>query len=219
VLRCRTFHLLLGNHVEERLEVRTELLFLRGCWLQAGPKEYDCCSEVQGGSFGDGSPVNVVDDAAACFLCALMCGHYRGLRVEHVVELRMLVLKSLLSLVQLVEARLLPLAVVPVMRRFLTSRCVGKSGLTFRGAIVGVGGVYCVGLLLEDETLALQVVGRQRLLVERRAFGLVTACLRSPRGDWRCVSRGSGIFHPTAGEPRLPLRVHRVVVELEFVQG
>jgi hypothetical protein len=151
--------------------------------------------------------VNVVNDAAACFLCELMCGRCHGLRVEHVVELRMLVLKSLLSLVQLVEARLLPLAVVPVMRRFLTSRCVRKSGLTFRGAIIGVGGVDCVGLLLEDETLMLQVVGRQHLLVGRRTFGLVTACLRSPRGDRRCVSRGGGIFHPSAGEPRLPLKV------------
>jgi hypothetical protein len=80
--------------------------------------------------------VNVADDAEVYLLCALMRGHCCGLRAEHVMEPRPLVLESLLSLVQLVEARLLPLTVVLVPRRFLTSGRVGRSGLTFCGAII-----------------------------------------------------------------------------------
>jgi hypothetical protein len=70
---------------------------------------------------------------------------------------------------------------------------------------------------MEDETVAPRVVGRRRLLTGGRAFGLIVACMRSPRGVRSCVSRGSGSICPSAGEPRLPLRVHGVVAELEFV--
>jgi hypothetical protein len=52
--RRRTFLLLLGDHVEEHLQVLTKLLFLRGGWLEAGLEEYGRCSEVLGGPFGDG---------------------------------------------------------------------------------------------------------------------------------------------------------------------
>jgi hypothetical protein len=64
-----------------------------------------------------------------------------------------------------------------------------------------------------------RVMGRQRLIARRRAFSLVATCLRSPRGDRLCVSRDGGSIRPAAGEPRLPLRVHGVVVELEFIPG
>jgi hypothetical protein len=124
-----------------------------------------------------------------------------------------------MSLVKLVEASTLPLAVALVLRRFLASGGVDQSGLTFRRALVRVGGVDCVGLLLEDETLAPQVVGRWRLLVGRRALDLVAACLRCLRGDRACVSRGDGSSCPTARELCLPLGVHRVVVVLELVLG
>jgi hypothetical protein len=38
-----------GGRVEEHLEVLTELLFLWGCWLRAGPEEYNHHGEVLGG--------------------------------------------------------------------------------------------------------------------------------------------------------------------------
>jgi hypothetical protein len=63
--RCRTFRLLFGSHVEERLEVLTELLFLRDRRLGAGPEEHGCCCEVLGGLFGNGYPKNTADDVAA----------------------------------------------------------------------------------------------------------------------------------------------------------
>jgi hypothetical protein len=195
--------------------VLTKLLFLRGGWLEAGLEEYGRCSEVLGGPFGDGSPLNVIDDAAAYRLCAFMCRCCHCLCAEHVVEPHLLILESLLSLIQLIEARLLSLTAVLGLRRFLTSGCVERSGLTFRGAVVRVGGVDRIGLLLEDETLAPRVMGRRRLLARERAFGLVTACLRSPLGDRPCVSHGGGSFRPAAGEPRLLLRVHGVIAELE----
>jgi hypothetical protein len=70
-----------------------------------------------------------------------------------------------------------------------------------------------VGLLLEDEALAPQVVGCQSLL------DLIAACLGCLRGDRSFVSHGGGSSHPAAGEPRLPLRVHRVLAELELFPG
>jgi hypothetical protein len=60
----------------------------------------------------------------------------------------------------------LQLTVALVLRGFLASGGVGQSGLSFRGALVRVGGTDRVGLLLEDKTLAPRVVGRRRLLVE-----------------------------------------------------
>jgi hypothetical protein len=127
--------------VEERLEVLTELLSFQGHRLRAGPEEHDCCSEVLGGPFGDRSPVNIIDDAVVYFLCALTRGRCRSLRAECVVLPCLLFLESLLSLVELVEASTLPFAVTLIMRRFLTSGGIGRSGLIFRGALVRVGGV------------------------------------------------------------------------------
>jgi hypothetical protein len=60
----RTFYLLLGSHVEEHLEVLTELLFLQGHRLRAGPEEHGRCSEVLGGPFGNRSPMDIANDAA-----------------------------------------------------------------------------------------------------------------------------------------------------------
>jgi hypothetical protein len=57
------------------------------------------------------------------------------------VELCLLFLESLLSLIELVEVSTLSFAVIPELRGFLASGGVGRSGLTFRGALVGVGGV------------------------------------------------------------------------------
>jgi hypothetical protein len=37
-----------------------------------------------------------------------------------------------------------------------------------------------VGMLLEDEALAPHIVERRRLLANRRALRLITACLRCP---------------------------------------
>jgi hypothetical protein len=54
---------------------------------------------VLGCTFSNGSPVNITDDAAVYLLCALTHRGCRGVRAEHVVESRLLVLESLLSLV------------------------------------------------------------------------------------------------------------------------
>jgi hypothetical protein len=43
----------------------------------------------------------------------------------------------------------------------VASGSVGRSGLTFRRALVSVGGVDRVNMLLEDEALAYRVVGRR----------------------------------------------------------
>jgi hypothetical protein len=59
--------------------------------------------------------MNVVDDAAAYLLCALMCGCCCGLRAERVVEPHLLDLESLLNLVQLVEAGLMSLTVMLIL--------------------------------------------------------------------------------------------------------
>jgi hypothetical protein len=79
--------------------------------------------------------------------------------------------------------------------------------------------VDCTGLLLEDETLVPRVMGCRRLLAEWRAFGLIATCLRRPQEDWSCISHGSGSFRPATGEPRMPLRLHGIVAELEFIPG
>jgi hypothetical protein len=162
--------------------------------------------------------MNVDDDAATYLLCTSARRRYHGLYVEHVVESRLLALKSLLGLVKLVEACMLPLAVVLTLQRFAASGNV-RSGLTFHRAIVRVGGVHRIRLLLEEETLMPRVVGCRHLPAGSRALGLVAARLRSLRGDWPCVSRGVGSFRPTAGEPHLSLRVHGVVAEPKFVLG
>jgi hypothetical protein len=60
--------------------------------------------------------MNVVDDAAAYILCAFARGGCRGFRAKHVVEPCLLFLESLLSLVELVEASVLPFAVTPDLR-------------------------------------------------------------------------------------------------------
>jgi hypothetical protein len=65
--------------------------------------------------------VNAADDAAAYHMCALLRGHCHGLRAERVVEPRLLVLESLLSLLELVEARLLPLATIVILQRVAAS--------------------------------------------------------------------------------------------------
>jgi hypothetical protein len=44
------------RHVEEHLEVLTELLFLLGCRLGASLEEYGRCGEFMGGLFSDGVP-------------------------------------------------------------------------------------------------------------------------------------------------------------------
>jgi hypothetical protein len=217
--RSRTFHLLLSGHVEERLEVLTELLFLWGRRLAAGTEKQGHRGEVLGGLFGNESPVNVADDTTMYLLCALTRGHCRSLCAEYVVEPRLLVHETLLSLIKLVEASTLLLAVGLILQGFLASGGIGRSGLSFRGALVGVGGVDRVNLLLEDEALAPQVVGCRRLLAKGRALGLVTACLRCLQGDQSCVSCAGGSSRPAAGELRLPLRVHKVVAELELVPG
>jgi hypothetical protein len=69
--------------------------------------------------------VNITDDVAAYLLCALTHRRRYGLRVECVVEPCLLVLESLLSLVELIEASTLPLAVALVLRGFLASGVVG----------------------------------------------------------------------------------------------
>jgi hypothetical protein len=99
-------------------------------------------------------------------LCALARGCYHGLCAERVVEPHLLILKSLLSLVELVEASTLALTITLVLQGFLTSRGVEQSGLTFNGALIEVGGVDRVGLMLEDEALIPRVVGRRRLLAK-----------------------------------------------------
>jgi hypothetical protein len=75
VRRHRIFHLLLGGHVEERLQVLTELLFLQDRLLGADTEEYNY--------FGDGSPVNIVNDEVAYLLwahtwCSLTCSSSRA---------------------------------------------------------------------------------------------------------------------------------------------
>lgn len=121
--------------------------------------------------------VNVVDDAAVYVLCALTSRHCQSFHVERMVEPRLLILECLLSLIELVKVRLLPLAIVLVLQRVAASGNVRQCGITFRGAVVGVDRVK---LLLEDKTLVPQIMGRRRLLVGRRALGLVTSLLRSP---------------------------------------
>jgi hypothetical protein len=135
------------------------------------------------------------------------------------VEPCLLFLESPLSLVEVVEASILPFAVTPGLRGFVASGCVRRSGLTFRRALVRVGGVDRVGLLLKDEALTSQIVGHRHLLLERCALGLITACLGCFGGDQASVSRGDGRSCPAAGETHLPLRVHRVVAELELIPG
>jgi hypothetical protein len=80
------------------------------------------------------------------------------------VQPHLLILESLLSLVQLVKAGLLPLTVVLVLQRFLISGCVKQSGLTLREAIIGVGAVDNIRDLLKDISLMPRVVGRRRHL-------------------------------------------------------
>jgi hypothetical protein len=119
--------------------------------------------------------VNIADDAATYLLCMLAHEHCHGLCAKRVVEPRLLVLKSLMSLVELVKARLLLLAAILILHRVATSGNVRRCGLTFRGDVIGVDHV---GLLLEDETLAPRVMGRRRILVGRHALGLITTRLR-----------------------------------------
>jgi hypothetical protein len=111
---------LLGGHVEEHLEVLTELLFHRGRRLRTIPEEYGHHSEVLAGPFGNGSLVKIVDYATA----ALARGHCHRLHAEHMVEPRLLVLKSLLSLVQIIEVGLLSLTAVLVRQRVAASENV-----------------------------------------------------------------------------------------------
>jgi hypothetical protein len=61
-----------------------EPLFRRGRWLGASPEEYDRYGEVLRGPFGDGSLVNIIDDAAVYLLCALTRGCCHGLCTERV---------------------------------------------------------------------------------------------------------------------------------------
>jgi hypothetical protein len=61
------------------------------------------------------------------------------LRAERVVEPHLLFLESLLSPIELAEASTLPFAIVPGLRGLLANRGVWRSGLTFYGALVGVG--------------------------------------------------------------------------------
>jgi hypothetical protein len=210
----RTFCLLLRSRAEERLEVLTELLFLWGRQLGASPEEHGRCSEVLGGLFHDGTPMNVTNDAAMYFLHVLAGWHCRSLRVERVVEPCLLFLESLLTFV---EASTLRLTVTFVLRGFLSSGGVRRSGHTFRGALVRVGGVNRVGLLLEDETVARRVVVHRRLLARSHALNLVATCLRCLRGDRACVSCGDGSSCPATGEPHLPLGIHRVIADLELI--
>jgi hypothetical protein len=52
--------------------VLTELLFFWDHRLRAGPEEYNHCSEVLGGPFGNKSPVNVVINAVRTS-CERLC--------------------------------------------------------------------------------------------------------------------------------------------------
>jgi hypothetical protein len=72
--------------------------------------------------------VNIIDDAAVYLFCSLARGRCYGLCAERVVEPRLLVLESLLSLVKLVEARLLPLAVILVLRGSSLAEASGEVG-------------------------------------------------------------------------------------------
>jgi hypothetical protein len=112
----------------EHLEVLLELHFLYGCWLRVSTEDHDRCGEVLGGPFGKRSSVNVIDHAAAYFLCkfARRCG--RGIRTECMVEPCLLVLKSPPSLVELVKEGMLPFAIVLGSSRLFAGEASGKVG-------------------------------------------------------------------------------------------